>query len=76
MAALLPRAGLPSRDLRVHDLGTAVRIQADADHVAAPAVLEVLASVPAEAGFPNLPDTVAAIRRGGLHDDATAPRHR
>jgi pyridinium-3,5-biscarboxylic acid mononucleotide sulfurtransferase len=71
VAALMQRAGVPARDLRVRDLGRAVRIEVDADRVLVAAALPALAPALADAGFPDVPFTVAAFRSGSLNDDVT-----
>jgi uncharacterized protein len=68
VAALLERAGLPWRDLRVRDLGTGVRVEVDAARVTATAALPALAGALAEAGFADVPFTVAPFRSGSLNE--------
>ncbi len=78
VGALLERAGLTFRDLRVRDLGTGVRVEVDAHRVPAAAALPALAAALAEAGFAGVPFTVSPFRSGSLHHDPPVgpPPHR
>jgi pyridinium-3,5-biscarboxylic acid mononucleotide sulfurtransferase len=75
--AVLRRAGLDVRDLRVRDLGDAVRLEVDAPAVAAVRQVEALTPAIAAAGFGTAAIKVAPFRSGSLND-ALAPdqRHR
>ena len=64
---LLRRRAISVRDLRVRDLGVAVRVEVDADQVDQVASLAELGQVLADAGYPpEAATTVAAFRSGSL----------
>ena len=65
--ALLAAADLTTVNLRVRDLGTAVRVEVDDPVTAAVAALPTLATILADAGFTNMPCTVTAFHSGGLN---------
>ncbi len=64
---LVAAAGVPVFNLRVRDLGTGVRIEVDADLVAAVSTLPGLAAAVASAGFGDADPTVAPFRSGALN---------
>jgi len=67
--ALLAEAGIATRDLRVRDLGGAVRIEVDAPVTEAVAALSGLAQAVAEAGFASATLHIDAFRSGRLNAD-------
>ncbi len=68
---LLARAGITSRDLRVRDLGSQVRVEVDADVVVviarSPVVRDAVSRAVAAAGFTDCPVDVAVFASGALN---------
>jgi pyridinium-3,5-biscarboxylic acid mononucleotide sulfurtransferase len=73
--AVLRRAGLDVHDLRVRDLGDAVRLEVDAPAVAAVRQVEALTPAIAAAGFGTAAIEVSPFRSGSLNE-ALAPDQR
>ncbi|MFE9428810.1 ExsB family transcriptional regulator [Kitasatospora sp. NPDC006697] len=67
--AVLDRAGLPAAQLRVRDLGDAVRVELDGGTAARAAGLAELAAAVAAAGFGELPLTVEPFASGRLNHE-------
>lgn len=65
--ALLAAADLTTVNLRVRDLGTAVRVEVDDPITEAVAALPALRSALATSGFGTVPCTVTAFRSGSLN---------
>jgi pyridinium-3,5-biscarboxylic acid mononucleotide sulfurtransferase len=64
---VLTLAGVPSRDLRVRDFGTGVRVEVDAAVAAAVRDLPAVSEAVAAAGFGDATLTVAAFASGSLN---------
>lgn len=67
--ALLANVGLNVSDLRVRDLGDAVRVEVDASIVDRVTQLPEMARALADAGFAELPYVVEAFRSGRLNSE-------
>ncbi|MBB5898112.1 ATP-dependent sacrificial sulfur transferase LarE [Kutzneria kofuensis] len=68
-AEIAVRAALPGvRDLRVRDLGDAVRVEVDASLVAQAEASQQVREAIRRAGFDSSPLTVAAFRSGSMND--------
>jgi uncharacterized protein len=65
----LAQAGIPVTDLRVRDLGAAVRLEVPAAAVPAVAALRGVRSAVSEAGFSGLDVEVSEFRSGRLNED-------
>ncbi|MBO3751233.1 ATP-dependent sacrificial sulfur transferase LarE [Streptosporangiaceae bacterium NEAU-GS5] len=67
--ALLADAAIPTRDLRVRDLGDSVRIEVEQAATGAVRAVPGLAGALAEAGFSDVPVRIDAFRSGRLNTE-------
>jgi uncharacterized protein len=71
LRAVLDAAGVRTTDLRVRDLGGAVRVEVDADLVGTATALPGVLDAVRDAGFAEADVRVRAFRSGSLHQERT-----